>query len=157
MLADQGKNLSREQLCPVEHISSCRDGTELGCLPTVGRWGNEWPSWLKNTQECIQNLIQVGGEWPDGHPLPLPRWGRSKQPLILSSVEEYEELAQIFEYSVQNVLQLHNYNTVGNFIRWVFTNFSTKFQNLNVRAYFVFLYHGTRETSVEKLWLRKRT
>jgi len=27
---------------PVEPISSCRD--EHGFVPTVGRWGNEWPS-----------------------------------------------------------------------------------------------------------------
>lgn len=119
LFSDQGKNLLREQLCPLEQISSCRGDTEHGCQPTVGRWGNEWPSWLKNTHECIQNLIRVGGEWPDGHPLPLPRWGRPKEPLILSSVDEYEELARIIEYSVQNVLQVHNYNTVGNFIRWV--------------------------------------
>lgn len=27
---------------PVEPISSCRD--ESGYVPTVGRWGSEWPS-----------------------------------------------------------------------------------------------------------------
>lgn len=27
---------------PVEPISSCRD--EHGFVPTVGRWGSEWPS-----------------------------------------------------------------------------------------------------------------
>lgn len=27
---------------PVEPISSCRD--EHGYMPTVGRWGSEWPS-----------------------------------------------------------------------------------------------------------------
>lgn len=104
----------------MEQITFCRDGSELGCQPTVGRWGNEWPSWLKNAQQCIQNLTEVGGEWPEGHPLPLPRWGCSKQSLFLTSVEEYEELAQFIQQSVQHVLLTHNYNTFGNFIRLVF-------------------------------------
>lgn len=63
-------------------------------------------------------MTKVGGEWPKGHPLPLPKWGRPKEALFLTSVEEYEELAQVIELNVQHILQAHNYNTFGNFVRF---------------------------------------
>lgn len=116
--ADSKKLLIEDQLCPVELTSVYGDGSH-GCQPTVGRWGNEWPSWLDNATECIQNLTRVGGEWPKGHPLPLPRWGYAKHPLFFNNVEEYEELARFVESKVQGILQTHNYNTIGNFVRWV--------------------------------------
>ncbi|KAK7604152.1 hypothetical protein V9T40_004425 [Parthenolecanium corni] len=92
------KLLKEDQLCPVELNSFYGDGSDHGCQPTVGRW--------------------VGGEWPKGHPLPLPRWGYAKHPLFFNNVEEYEELARFVESKVQRILQNHNYNTIGNFVRF---------------------------------------
>ncbi|KAJ8893911.1 hypothetical protein PR048_006512 [Dryococelus australis] len=93
---------------PVEPISSCRD--ECGYVPTVGRWGCEWPNeWAELTGEC---------EWPEGHPLPLPSWGNTRQALEVPSVECYEELASHVELTVQQLLQVHHYNSVGNLIRF---------------------------------------
>lgn len=99
---------------PVEPISSCRD--ESGYVPTVGRWGSEWPSWLE-TEDWEQ--LTGSGEWPEGHPLPLPSWGSPKPALCVPSVEQYEDLASNVELTVQQLLQAHNYNSVGNLLRWV--------------------------------------
>ena len=99
---------------PVEPISSCRD--ESGYVPTVGRWGNEWPSWLETEQ---WEQLTGSGEWPPGHPLPLPSWGSPKSALCVPNVEQYEELASSVELTVQQLLQAHNYNSVGNLIRYV--------------------------------------
>lgn len=99
---------------PVEPISSCRD--ESGYVPTVGRWGSEWPSWLET--EDWEHLTG-SGEWPEGHPLPLPSWGSPKAALRVPSVEQYEDLASNVELTVQQLLQAHNYNSVGNLLRWV--------------------------------------
>ncbi|KAJ9575052.1 hypothetical protein L9F63_007787, partial [Diploptera punctata] len=79
---------------PVEPISSCRD--ESGYVPTLtGR-----------------------AEWPEGHPLPLPSWDSPKTALCVPNVEQYEELASNVELTVQQLLQAHNYNSVGNLIRF---------------------------------------
>ena len=93
---------------PVEPISSCRD--ESGYVPTVGRWGSETEDWEQLTGS---------GEWPEGHPLPLPSWGSPKPALYVPSVEQYEDLASNVELTVQQLLQAHNYNSVGNLLRWV--------------------------------------
>ncbi|PSN34503.1 hypothetical protein C0J52_13399 [Blattella germanica] len=79
---------------PVQPISSCRD--ESGYVPT----------------------LTGSGEWPPGHPLPLPSWGSPKSVLRVSSVERYEDLASSVELTVQQLLQAHNYNSVGNLIRF---------------------------------------
>ncbi|EEB14879.1 conserved hypothetical protein [Pediculus humanus corporis] len=52
------------------------------------------------------------------HPLPIPKWSKSKGSFCVSSVEQYEELAASVELTVQQLIQAHNYNTVGNFIRF---------------------------------------
>ncbi|KAF4524152.1 hypothetical protein B566_EDAN012157 [Ephemera danica] len=56
--------------------------------------------------------------WPPDRPLPLPSWGRCA-PLTLhvATVEAYEDLASCMELQVQQLLQAHHYNTVGNFVR----------------------------------------
>ncbi|KAL0275629.1 UNVERIFIED_CONTAM: hypothetical protein PYX00_003427 [Menopon gallinae] len=56
--------------------------------------------------------------WPDGHPLPLPRWGRPRETFRVDSVEQYEELAATVELTVQQMIEAHNYNTVGNLVRF---------------------------------------
>lgn len=56
--------------------------------------------------------------WPEGHPLPLPQWGSPKDAAVFSSVEEYEDLAATVEHCVQQLLQAHQYNTVGNLLRF---------------------------------------
>lgn len=114
-ILDCEQNLSKEELgSPVELISSNRNVT--GCQPIVGRWGNEWPSWLETSENDVQWLKRLGNEWPISHPLPLPKWGESVSPLYLPSVVAYEELALTIESIVQQLLEEHNYNTIGNFI-----------------------------------------
>ncbi|KDR06415.1 hypothetical protein L798_04012, partial [Zootermopsis nevadensis] len=56
--------------------------------------------------------------WPKGHPLPLPSWGSPKLALSVPSVEQYEDLASNVELTVQQLLQAHNYNSVGNLLRF---------------------------------------
>ncbi|XP_023715987.2 uncharacterized protein LOC111869033 [Cryptotermes secundus] len=58
------------------------------------------------------------GEWPKGHPLPLPSWGSPKLALSVPNVEQYEDLASNVELTVQQLLQAHNYNSVGNLLRF---------------------------------------
>lgn len=53
-----------------------------------------------------------------GHPLPLPSWGSPKPALCVPSVEQYEDLASRVELTVQQLLQAHNYNSVGNLVRF---------------------------------------
>ncbi|XP_066991809.2 uncharacterized protein [Anabrus simplex] len=67
-------------------------------------------SWAKLTTRA--------GAWPPGHPLPLPLWGTNAPAFHVPSVEQYEELASSVELTVQQLLQAHNYNSVGNLIRF---------------------------------------
>ncbi|XP_063244203.1 uncharacterized protein LOC134543230, partial [Bacillus rossius redtenbacheri] len=69
----------------------------------------ETDEWAELTGEC---------EWPAGHPLPLPSWGNTRPALEVESVERYEELASHVELAVQQLLQVHHYNSVGNLIRF---------------------------------------
>lgn len=96
---------------PVVAIGSCRD--EHGYVPTVGRWGCEWPSWLE-TEVRTWGLEE---RWPQDHPLPIPQWDSPKVALTLPNVEAYEGLALTIELTVQQLINAHKYNTVGNFIR----------------------------------------
>lgn len=103
---------------PVEPISSCRD--EHGFVPTVGRWGNEWPSWLETAEIWCQPQGQARGPWIRGVPLPLPVWAHYESPaLTVSTVEQYEELAGSVELETQRLLREHRYDTIGNFLRYV--------------------------------------
>ncbi|KAL1497926.1 hypothetical protein ABEB36_008806 [Hypothenemus hampei] len=66
---------------------------------------------------------QIHGYWPPAHPLPLPRW--APEPLIpfrLKNIREYEDLAGKIEMELQNLLEEHNYDTVGNFLE-LYENF----------------------------------
>lgn len=50
--------------------------------------------------------------------MPLPSWGSPKPALCVPSVEQYEDLASNVELTVQQLLQAHNYNSVGNLLRF---------------------------------------
>lgn len=103
---------------PVEPISSCRD--EHGFVPTVGRWGSEWPSWLETEEIWYQPQGQARGPWIRGVPLPLPVWAHYESPaLTVSTVEQYEELAGSVELETQRLLREHRYDTIGNFLRYL--------------------------------------
>lgn len=121
-ISEREKNLTNSEL-PVDAISSCRD--ESGYVPTVGRWGSEWPSWLA-TEERDWLRDNGGQRWPFGHPLPLPLWGEPRDALTLPTVEAYEELALTVELTVQQLLQAHNYNSVGNLIRYSYNYINPK-------------------------------
>lgn len=101
----------------MEPISSCRD--EHGFVPTVGRWGSEWPSWLETSKTWCQPQGQARGPWIRGVPLPLPVWAHYESPaLTVSTVEQYEELAGSVELETQRLLREHRYDTIGNFLRY---------------------------------------
>lgn len=101
---------------PVEPISSCRD--EHGYVPTVGRWGSEWPSWLEEADAWCQPQGQARGPWIRGAPLPLPVWGHYESPaLTVDTVEQYEELASSVELETQRLLRERRYDTVDNVLR----------------------------------------
>lgn len=89
-------------------------------MPTVGRWGSEWPSWLETAEIWCQPQGQARGPWIRGVPLPLPVWAHYESPpLIVDTVEQYEELAGSVELETQRLLREHRYDTVGNFLRYV--------------------------------------
>lgn len=116
---------------PVEPISSYRD--ENGYVPTVGRWGSEWPSWLTTTEFCYHPSGQARGPWIRNVPLPLPVWAHYESPtLIVSTIEQYEELAGCVELETQRLLRENRYDTVDNFLR--FTHF--KILNLYYNCYY---------------------
>lgn len=101
---------------------------ESSYIPTVGRWGNEWPSWLEirptpdnHNYDDYAFWLNHGqkADWPIGQPVPLPKWGSSRPPLVVSSIEKYEQLTIQFENEVQTLLQAYNYDSVTNFIKWV--------------------------------------
>lgn len=83
-------------------------------------WGEQVPGWggtplWDRTWGLTPPDERVS--WPEGHPLPLPKWGRPKDIFVVDSVEQYEELAATVELTVQQLIQAHNYNTIGNFMR----------------------------------------
>lgn len=52
-------------------------------------------------------------------PLPLPVWAHyESSPLIVDTVEQYEELAGSVELETQRLLREHRYDTIGNFLRF---------------------------------------
>ncbi|CAG9863484.1 unnamed protein product [Phyllotreta striolata] len=62
---------------------------------------------------------QDDGVWPLEHPLPLPCWDEEYiVPYRLKSVREYETLACDIEMQLRKVLEEHNYDTIGNFLRF---------------------------------------
>lgn len=62
---------------------------------------------------------QANGPWPIEHPLPLPRWEEGPiKPYKLGSIREYEGLACEIEMQLQKLLEEHNYDTVGNFLKF---------------------------------------
>ena len=71
-----------------------------------------------NEKKFNDNNNNNDNYWPETHPLPIPKWSKSKGSFCVSSVEQYEELAASVELTVQQLIQAHNYNTVGNFIRY---------------------------------------
>lgn len=66
--------------------------------------------WLKNCRE---------GEWTIDQPLPQPEWISPKEPFVLNSIEEYENLNKIFESELQILLKTNNYDSVSNLIRYI--------------------------------------
>ncbi|XP_060846615.1 uncharacterized protein LOC132926284, partial [Rhopalosiphum padi] len=70
---------------------------------------DEYAFWLNHGQKA---------DWPIGQPVPLPKWGSSRPPLVVSSIEEYEELTRQFENEVQTLLQAYNYDSITNFIKF---------------------------------------
>lgn len=125
MLFTEREKSKRVVESPVEPISSCRD--EHGYVPTVGRWGSEWPSWLeepaKTNKVWRQPAGQARGPWIKGAPLPLPVWGHYESPtLTVDTVEQYEELATKVELQTRRLIQELRYDTVDNFLRSVFFN-----------------------------------
>lgn len=108
----------RHEENPVEPISSYRD--ESGYVPTVGRWGSEWPSWLETTEVWCQPQGQARGPRIRGVPLPLPVWAHYESPtLTVDTVEQYEELAGAVELETRRLLRENRYDTVDNFLRYI--------------------------------------
>lgn len=72
--------------------------------------------------DVLQDLLdatQVRAFWAKGHPLPLPTWDpRPKDEIKFDSVIEYERFVAQAEGQLQQLLEEHNYNTVGNFLRF---------------------------------------
>ncbi|XP_071439371.1 uncharacterized protein [Hetaerina americana] len=64
-------------------------------------------------------------------------WGR-RQPkeIEFSDVEEYEHLASNMELQVQQLLKAHNYNTVGNFLRFYDSFVSSDWDEQDLEGYF---------------------
>ncbi|XP_046405243.1 uncharacterized protein LOC124170518 [Ischnura elegans] len=64
-------------------------------------------------------------------------WGR-RQPkeMQFSHVEEYENLASNMELQVQLLLKAHNYNTVGNFLRFYDSFISSDWDEQDLEGYF---------------------
>ncbi|XP_072398384.1 uncharacterized protein [Diabrotica undecimpunctata] len=61
---------------------------------------------------------QDNGLWPLEHPLPLPGWEDEYiAPYRLNNIREYETLACEIEMYLRKVLEEHNYDTVGNFLK----------------------------------------
>lgn len=76
---------------------------------------------------------QTNGLWPFGHPLPLPVWkNETMKPYKLKSLREYESLACEIEMHLQQLLEKHNYDTVGNFVEFYnnfrLTNYTSLFE-----------------------------
>ncbi|XP_031355225.1 uncharacterized protein LOC116179567 [Photinus pyralis] len=73
-----------------------------------------------NTLSLLDELLdatQVNGPWLVEHPLPLPIWATDpKQILKFESVWHYEKFVSQLEVHIQQVLERHNYNTIGNFM-----------------------------------------
>lgn len=65
----------------------------------------------------LLDVTQVHGPWLTKHPLPLPVWApRAKDVLKFDSVLQYEYFASQIEFQIQQLLEHHNYNTIGNFL-----------------------------------------
>lgn len=57
--------------------------------------------------------------WPLEHPLPLPCWDEEYAvPYRVKNVREYETLACEIEMHLRKVLEEHNYDTIGNFLKF---------------------------------------
>ncbi|KAG5898439.1 hypothetical protein JTB14_036521 [Gonioctena quinquepunctata] len=101
--------------------------------PTVGRWGCEWPRFTDPSYGATGDLNSAGnaslaelieseqenGPWPIEHPLPLPNWEEDPiEPYKLKSIREYESLACEIEMHLRKVLEEHNYDTIGNLLKF---------------------------------------
>ena len=70
-----------------------------------------------NLLDEVLDATQINGPWLVDHPLPLPVWaGESKQVLKFESVWHYENFASQIEVHIHEILERHNYNTIGNFL-----------------------------------------
>lgn len=72
--------------------------------------------WVTADTYKLDAYDQVQGAWPIGHPLPLPKWSKkTKDPLIIEKVWQYEDLSATIEVTIHRLLEETHYNTVNNF------------------------------------------
>ncbi|KAF5270627.1 hypothetical protein FQA39_LY01365 [Lamprigera yunnana] len=104
-------------------LFSNMDNSENAYLPTdLGENGvvfknNNSINFKYNLLNQLLDATQVQGPWLDNHPLPLPVWAsQAKDVLKFDSVWQYEHFATQVELQIQQLLEGHNYNTIGNFL-----------------------------------------
>ncbi|KAK4874163.1 hypothetical protein RN001_013523 [Aquatica leii] len=98
---------------PGTALCSDADNSENAYLPT----NNNTIHFKYNLLDELLDVTQVHGPWLTKHPLPLPVWApRAKDVLKFDSVLQYEYFASQIEFQIQQLLEHHNYNTIGNFL-----------------------------------------
>lgn len=106
-----------------------KDGPVLGSNePAYGAHGDVLTNQYRfgaataTSSDTLAQLIddeQDDGVWPLEHPLPLPCWDEEYAvPYRVKNVREYETLACEIEMHLRKVLEEHNYDTIGNFLKF---------------------------------------
>ncbi|KAE8748846.1 hypothetical protein FOCC_FOCC004440 [Frankliniella occidentalis] len=118
---------------PVEPISSYRDEsgytTWRNDSPLIGESGGGWPpghplplpqwddpGW--GPSPTPEHPVEGRAGRGPGQVLGTGPTGRGRPPVRVANVVDYEDLAARVEHTTQQLLRDHNYNTVGNFLRF---------------------------------------